>query len=246
MMITKQFKASDMSINKSKREVVAKISTADPDRDNEVVLPSGLKKGVDYGGRPMLWSHNYDIPPVGSLKWVKNDGDSLIAKYCFSKATALACELWELQQEGHLSAHSIGFDPLQFSPPSAEEKTANPSWANVGNVHRLYEVVECSLCSVPANPNALVIAKSFCPETKAILGWVDGDELFSDWETVEPPQEKKIILPVPKFFKTMKEHKREQRAKHNARERMKEKKYRELVARLLNPSEVMARLRGIV
>jgi HK97 family phage prohead protease len=178
MNITKQYVVDDLEIDEASREVVAVISTDCVDRDGEVVLPRGLSK-QNYGGNPVvLWGHNYDLPPIGVTRWVKPDGvkadkSRLIAKYYLSDKTQLARDVFSLLQEGCLRAHSIGFQVTKCSPPTKAEVGIRPDWETCKNVIRSWELLEFSVVSVPANPEALAlaVAKGYHPDTLKCLGF---------------------------------------------------------------------------
>ena len=62
-------------------------------------------------------------------------------------------EIRALVEAGILRAVSVGFKPLEFTPINAKDP-----WA--GTRFEKHELVETSLVAVPANPNALAVAKS--------------------------------------------------------------------------------------
>jgi HK97 family phage prohead protease len=212
----KQYNVDDLTVDASSREVVAVISTDCVDRDGEVVLPRGLAK-ANYGGNPVvLWGHNYDLPPIGVTRWIKPEGKSsdkcrLIAKYYLSDKTQLARDVFSLLQEGCLKAHSIGFQSLAASPPTKSEVKTRPDWEGCRNVIRSWELLEFSVVSVPANPEALAlaVAKGYHPDTLKCLGFNNSEldesiekveELIERVERIEP---KFAELRMPKFARVV-------------------------------------------
>lgn len=212
-MITKQFNAKDLTLDEDSRTVIACISTDSVDRDNEVVLPMGLQKG-QYGGNPVvLYGHDYSSLPVGSTQWIKADNNTVIAKYRISDKTQTARDIWGLLQDGTLRAHSIGFLPMEQSPPTAIEVERRPDWKGCRNVVRKWELLEFSLVAVPCNAEALALAvsKGYSPDTLKLFGepekdcWVDEDEESDkrisdiiDTVIAERP------IPEPKFCRSWK------------------------------------------
>ena len=159
-MKTKTFDQAELSINRDRRECLALISTNDVDRDREVVMPEGLRmKGINYAGRPILWSHDKSLPAIGSLIWVKPQGNGILAKFRFAK-TEKANEIYELVQDESLSAVSIGFEVFNERPISPLEIKDRPDWGNARTVIDDFEILELSVCNVPSNANARIVAKS--------------------------------------------------------------------------------------
>ena len=196
-MKTKQFTATDMTVDEATREVVAIISTDSVDRDKEVVLPSGLDK-KNYGGNPVvLYGHDWQGLPIGTTRWVKQQGGQLIAKYYISDKTEFARDVFGLLQDGVLKAHSIGFNVLEASEPTTREIKKRPDWADAKNVIRKWELLEFSVVAIPANPDAiaLAVAKGLSEDTRQHLG--------KTWEprktVIEWDEEEKTIIekPVP-------------------------------------------------
>lgn len=123
-----------VEVKAGQREVVTVISTPVVDRDNEVVLPSGLER-KNYAGLPVLFNHERDRVVAKSL-WVKGEPERVIAKHRFSDATEFAKECFALAQDGMLNSYSIGFFGKSFSPPSAAEIAKNPAWKSAKNIIR--------------------------------------------------------------------------------------------------------------
>jgi HK97 family phage prohead protease len=247
----KTYKALNLAIDKKKREVVAVASTDTVDRVGEVILPSGLRKGIDYGGRPILWSHEDEQLPVGVIKWAKADGDKLIVKYRLSDKTQFARDVFELMQDDCLRFQSIGFDIFEASPPSAEEQKTYPECKRI---IRDWELLELSIVNVPCNPEAMVIAKRYCEDTRKMLGaaWEEVAEECWEWDTKElSPQQvkepvqsvveapKALVIPKPRIIRNLSAEKRRRQAEL-------ERKAVQLVKARLDPEEIRKRIMGIV
>lgn len=227
-MNKKQFFESEIALDEGTRTVVAIINTDSVDRDNEVVLPSGLQR-LNYAGNPVVcWGHDYQSLPVGTTQWIKGDGKQLIAKYRVSDKTQFARDVWGLLQDGVLRAHSIGFVPIEQSPPTQQEMLERPDWKGCRNVVRKWELLEFSLVAIPANPEALALAvsKGYDPETlKVFDGW--GQPLAEMW--IDEPVKKDI--PQPKFARSWKEI---------------ERQLQKVIANLATEEEIFDMLRGRV
>jgi HK97 family phage prohead protease len=92
-------------------------------------------------------SHNYSQFPIGKVTNIKVNENKLTFKAIFSEATTLAREAAQLVEEGILKAFSVGFIPREYD-------AKNPS------VITKAELLEISLVSIPANPEAIITAKS--------------------------------------------------------------------------------------
>jgi HK97 family phage prohead protease len=157
-MELKTFEAHMLETTPGKREIVACISTAAVDRQNEVVLPTGMVR-KNYAGMTVFYNHD-TTRPIGVTQWIKPHNGKLLAKFRCTDKTAFARDMFALAQDGVLRTYSIGFRPLESSPPTAEELRQNPTWANATRVHRSWELLEFSLVGIPANPEALMLAIS--------------------------------------------------------------------------------------
>jgi HK97 family phage prohead protease len=193
MSITKDYQAEIQKLEQN--TVIAVISTDCVDRDGEVVLPQGLRKAQFQGNPIVLWTHDRKtFLPIGSCLWIKAEPHRLVAKYRLTDKTQLGKDIFGLLQDGVLKAHSINLNPIQSSPPTAQEIAERPDWASCRMVHRVWEMLEFSVCSIPCNPEALALAVAKCaPETKAWLGkaW-EAEEDCIEWGDGG--------IPIPKQF----------------------------------------------
>ena len=209
-MKTKRFIPTDFQIDRNKREILCIASTDTVDRDNEVVLPSGLRmKDINYPGRPILWSHNRDLPSIGSILWLKQAGNQILCKYRITDKTEFGREIFDLLTEDppSLKDHSIGFEVYEESAPTPAELKSRPDWKEARNIIRDFEIMEVSVCNVPCNPETSVVLKSCSPATKALLGseWESKD--CWEWESVAakakegpaPVAPAPIVIPRPKY-----------------------------------------------
>ena len=205
----KQFQ-NEFQVDSLNREVIAIISTSAPDRDNEIVLPQGLRK-ANYAGRPILWQHDRDIPAIGSLMWVKPGNNQVIAKFRISNKTEFADDIYQLITEGHLSAVSVGFEVFNERPATKEEQE---QFGKVSSVITDWELLETSICNVPANEEAMIISKSLSEKTRKMLG-IEIKDCW-EWETkvaqVEAPAPivQPLVIPRPTFARVVKRKSKDQ------------------------------------
>jgi HK97 family phage prohead protease len=203
-MNKKQFLDSELTLDEGSRTVLAIINTDRVDRDNEVVLPSGLVR-MNYAGNPVvMWGHDYSSLPIGTTQWVKQDGKSLLAKYRVSDKTQFARDVWGLLQDGVLRAHSIGFIPIDQSPPTQQEMIDRPELKDCRNIVRKWELLEFSLVAIPCNADALAVAvsKGYDAETMKMFGEVKPElkpsELITSFDGQYPlPKEAPMWIDEP-------------------------------------------------
>ena len=145
--IYKIFNAKVKDLGEGKLEAI--VSTNDVDRSGEVVDIEGIDI-KNYEKNPVvMWAHDYSLPPIGkTLSLTKEKiGKKMVLKTEMEFATGisdLAREVYNLYKGGFMSAFSIGFIPLD------EE----------GNTYTKSELLEYSAVPIPANPNALLLAKA--------------------------------------------------------------------------------------
>lgn len=100
----------------------------------------------------MLWSHDSAFPPIGKWENIRVEGDKLLADAVFDKDDALAQAYKRKVESGLLKACSIGFYAKKFSSDVVDIKPGQRFETIVEA-----ELIECSLCSVGSNENAMVL-----------------------------------------------------------------------------------------
>lgn len=100
----------------------------------------------------MLWSHDSAFPPIGKWENIRIEGDKLLADAVFDEGDALAQAYKRKVERGLLKACSIGFYAKKFSSDVADIKPGQRLETIVEA-----ELIECSLCSVGSNENAMVL-----------------------------------------------------------------------------------------
>lgn len=133
-------------LEKKEGEIIGIASTEAQDRDGEVILQSGWDLENFKKNPVILASHNYYEFPIGKATDIQVDNGKMIFKMVFSQATEKAKEAYQLVQEGILKSFSVGFIPREHDPMQPHMITKA-------------ELLEISLVTVPANPEALVLAK---------------------------------------------------------------------------------------
>jgi HK97 family phage prohead protease len=132
------------------RQVRVVASDGTPDRMGDVLEPFGVKLDAYRKNPVVLGQHNADAP-IGRCVSIGIEGAQIIALIEFPPmgTSELADEYCNLTKAGVISAVSVGFLPLASTP------IRDGGWR-----YTSWELLELSLVSIPANPNALVIARS--------------------------------------------------------------------------------------
>lgn len=142
-------------------------STSDEDRAGDIIDQQGWDLEHYQKNPVVLLSHQWHLPPVGkALKtWVANEHSAispqrsgtsppqgtgrLMATVRFAP-TPLGRELALLTADGYLRAVSVGFRPIEWEV----RRDPRTGFALGAHFHR-QELLEISVVSLPANPEAL-------------------------------------------------------------------------------------------
>lgn len=135
-------------LERKEGEILGIASTEAVDRDGEIIKQDGWDLENFKKNPVLLVSHNYQEFPVGKATEIQLEDNKLIFKAVFSEATAKAREAYQLVKEGILNAFSVGFIPREYDVKDQ-------------NIITKSELLEISIVPVPANPEAMVLAKSF-------------------------------------------------------------------------------------
>jgi len=128
------------------------LSTFDLDRFGERVDPAGWDFS-QYMKNPIVeWAHRYDIPAIGKIEGLAVDDKGLHGLVIFNgkEYDAFGWGIGERVKAGVIRAGSVGFRVLEIEIPSK-----NDSKDGTSLIFRKQELLEFSVCNVPANPYAL-------------------------------------------------------------------------------------------
>ena len=129
------------------------MSDATVDRMGDVIEPNGWVLRNFKANPIALFNHDSDMP-IGEWENVRVEGGKLLGELKFGPLGACPTtdKMRAFVQAGQMRAVSVGFRPLSSEPIEGSK---------VGGVRfKAAELLECSIVSVPANPNALALAKS--------------------------------------------------------------------------------------
>ncbi|WP_461257194.1 HK97 family phage prohead protease [Treponema sp. R80B11-R83G3] len=128
------------------------LSTYDLDRFGERIDPQGwdFKR---YLNNPVVeWAHRYDIPAIGKIETLSADENGLHGVVVFNdkEFDHFGWSIGQRVKAGVIRAGSVGFRILEVEIPSKEDSKDGTTL-----IFRKQELLEFSICNVPANPYAL-------------------------------------------------------------------------------------------
>jgi HK97 family phage prohead protease len=133
------------------------LSTFDLDRYYERIDPAGWDFS-QYVKNPVVeWSHRYDIPAIGKIDGLTADDKGLHGVVFFNSKDfdPFGWSIGERVKAGVIRAGSVGFRVMEIEIP--DKKTSEDGTALI---FRKQELLEFSVCNVPANPWALAKIKN--------------------------------------------------------------------------------------
>ena len=128
------------------------LSTLDLDRYGERIDPAGwdFRRYID---NPVVeWAHRFDIPAIGKIEGLTIDDEGLHGLVFFNDKSfdPFGWSIGQRVKAGVIRAGSVGFRPIEIEIPSKEDGKDGTSL-----IFRKQELLEFSICNVPANPYAL-------------------------------------------------------------------------------------------
>jgi HK97 family phage prohead protease len=127
------------------------------DRYGDIIRASGWQLDNFRRNPVLLFAHNSSQPPVGQVPSIEVVGTELVADCLFRPEgdSQLSDDVWRAVEGGFLRAVSVGFTP---TGPVNQLVDENGNWT--GYEFTSQELLELSVVPVPANPQALAVAKS--------------------------------------------------------------------------------------
>jgi HK97 family phage prohead protease len=128
------------------------LSTFDLDRFGERIDPAGwdCKR---YKDNPVVeWAHRYDIPAIGKIESLTADDNGLHGVVVFNDKDydPFGWAIGQRVKAGVIRAGSVGFRVIEIELPDKETGKDGTTL-----IFREQELLEFSICNVPANPFAL-------------------------------------------------------------------------------------------
>jgi HK97 family phage prohead protease len=156
------------------------ISTQNPDRDKDVIHVDGWRF-ENYNKNPVvLFGHNYRALPVAAGTAPTVEGDRVLcnADFSGSRVDPFAETVRQFVKAKILRASSVGFDPMKW--------LYNEERRGYDFVEQ--ELLEWSIVPVPANAEALQLAKSLNLDLDPIKQWAI--RALDEWT-----EERSVIVP---------------------------------------------------
>ena len=145
------------------------FSDGSVDRMGDTIDPNGWDL-ADFNANPVaLWAHDSTSPPIGRASNVAVEGARLMGDIEFAdvETYAFADTVFRLLIGKFLQAVSVGFLPTKYS------FVDNDPNRGFGIDFEKQQLLEISVCPVPANPNALSEARSKGIDTRPLVEWAE-------------------------------------------------------------------------
>jgi hypothetical protein len=168
--LTKAFDPAAVNFTPGETSDVSWITTDVVDNEGDVVVAKGVDFTSVYLKNPVVMAcHQLNKWPVGLCSWIKlakgSSFTGLCAKTMYDEDPD-ALKLFGLVQRGMAKGKSISFRrptdslPGDWGPPTPDELKARPDWKGARQVIRRCVMFEYSVCPIPMNQEALLIAVS--------------------------------------------------------------------------------------
>jgi HK97 family phage prohead protease len=163
------------------------FSTFDLDRCGERIDPLGWDFSHYIKNPVIQWAHCYQIPAIGRAENISVDEKGLHGSLIFNDKSfdAFGWGIGERVKNGVLRAGSVGFRVIEIEIPSKEDSKDGTSL-----IFRKQELLEFSVCNVPANPFALSQMKNEKGKMKN-----DEDEELKAAASMPPEANGSIVIP---------------------------------------------------
>ncbi len=144
-----------LAVNPDKLTVRSVITTIDPDRAGDIVVPTGLKNADEFLLNPVvLWAHQRSqFPPIGVCEWIDIQPRRIVAETRFARGVPFAEDVFRLYEQGILRGWSIGFVPRKARRLAVVDVRTPP-----GLRVEEWDLLEYSAVPIPENPAAVTVA----------------------------------------------------------------------------------------
>lgn len=144
------------------------FSDGSVDRMGDTIDPDGWDLTSFTPNPVALWAHDSSAPSIGRASDVAVEGARLMGDITFADADTypFADTIYRLIQGDFLNAVSVGFLPLEYVFVEGPERP----W---GIDFKRQELLEISVCPIPANPNALGAARAKGIDTRPLITWAE-------------------------------------------------------------------------
>lgn len=160
------------------------ITTEAVDRHGDTVSADGWQVDNFMKNPVVLFAHDYDSPPVAKcIAITKMQGGKIAADVEWPEKGLypFADTIRGMVKTGFLNATSVGFIALAYEHPSSEDSNRS-EW---DYDFTSQELLEFSVVPVPANPEALVVARALVAQSDAPKEEAMNKEISDRFEGIE-------------------------------------------------------------
>lgn len=155
-MLKKNFQLNITTKDLGDGEIELIIATDSLDRHGERLNIEGLNTKKYMKNPVVQWAHDYTQPPIGRAIKLWKESGKLFGRMKFAiSENPLAKTVYDLVKSKFINAASIGFMPIEIED----------------NVYVKSEMVEFSIVPVPANPEALILARKLGLDTNILKSY---------------------------------------------------------------------------
>lgn len=157
--IIKTFTVKTKAIDVERGVFEAMVSTESVDRDGDILQAAGADVSNYLKNPVVLWGHNYWMPDAVVAKALEIEkivgrGVRIVFQFVQRGVNATADLVRDLWAGGYLNAMSVGFIPKQWE----RRKDINGETLERGLLYSMWEFLEGSIVTIPANQDALRLA----------------------------------------------------------------------------------------
>lgn len=175
--------------DESRQNVISwKYSDEKPDRMGDIIRADGWELENYKRNSVILWGHAAGMDaiadePIGRSLDVRVEGKALYGDILFAvDESERAARIYRLAKAGFISAGSVGFRPLKTEHIQDEAERTKLGLGRFGIIFLRQELLEFSLCAIPANPNALQQSLKDGTLTQAEADEIGAQRTEKDWE----------------------------------------------------------------
>lgn len=147
------------------------ITTDSVDRDGDTIAVDGWDISNYMKNPVVLWAHDSRTLPIGkALEVIASPGKlSAVDEFTTRELNPLGDMVYNLVDQGFLNAVSVGFRPIKWS---FNEDRGGSGWMPAYDFLE-QELLEHSVVPIPANPDALIEARSAGIDILPLKSWAE-------------------------------------------------------------------------
>jgi HK97 family phage prohead protease len=159
--VVKQMIAPALEVSADARALRFTISTGTVDREQDRIALAGWDLANYLRNPVVLWGHNAERLPIGRAFDLRIEDAALKASIEFipndtPEGGPFAEAVYRLAKTGFIAATSVGFRPIKWEYTRDQGRGADDWFPGIDFEQQ--ELVELSIVTVPANPEALIEA----------------------------------------------------------------------------------------